>query len=174
MTDHYSNPPVLGFAAHSGTGKTTLLVKILPLLRATGIHVGMIKHAHHQFEIDTPGKDSYELRKAGAEQMLVASDQRWALMHDYDQPEEPRLEELLRILPRDQLDLILVEGFHKAPFPKIELHRPATGKPLLFPGDPFILAVASDAPVTTSLPVLDINSPQEITAFIIAYLQSST
>jgi len=172
MNEAFLHPPVLGFAAYSGTGKTTLLVQVLPLLRAAGIHVGMIKHAHHQFDIDIPGKDSYELRKAGAEQMLIASDQRWALMHDYAQIQEPRLEDLLQILPRDRLDLILVEGFRHTPFPKIELHRPATGSPLLFPGDPTILAVASDAPIETSLPLLDINSPQAIATFIIDYLQA--
>ena len=168
-----SLPPVLGFAAWSGTGKTTLLAQVLPLLRQTGLRVGVIKHAHHDFEIDTPGKDSHILRKAGAEHVLIASDQRWALLHDYPQTREPRLESLLSILPRDQLDLVLVEGFRHLPFPRIELHRTATGKPLLFPGDPHIIAVASDTPLDTRLPVLDLNSPEEVAAFIIARVQAN-
>ncbi len=164
----FENPPVLGFAAYSGTGKTTLLEQVLPLLRAEGLHVGMIKHADHQVEVDTPGKDSYRLRKAGAEQMLIASDQRWVLMHDYPEPREPRLETLLQTLQRQHLDLILVEGFRHLPFPKIELHRPSLGKPLLHPDDASILAIATDAPLDTTLPVLDINSPQEVAAFILS------
>lgn len=164
----FDKPPVLGFAAYSGTGKTTLLEQLLPLLRAEGLRIGMIKHAHHRFDVDTPGKDSYRLRKAGAEQMLIASDQRWVLMHDYPEPQEPRLETLLQTLPREQLDLVLVEGFRHLPFAKIELHRPSTGKPLLHPDDASIIAVASDAPIQTQLPVLDINSPPEVAAFILS------
>jgi molybdopterin-guanine dinucleotide biosynthesis protein MobB len=167
------HPPVLGFAAWSGTGKTTLLAQVLPLLRRSGLRVGVIKHAHHDFEIDTPGKDSYQLRKAGADHVLIASDQRWALLHDYPETREPRLESLLSILPRDQLDLVLVEGFRHLPFPRIELHRAVTGKPLLFHGDPHIIAVASDTPLDTRLPVLDLNSPGEVTAFILARLQAA-
>lgn len=170
--DLFTHPPVLGIAAWSGTGKTTLLVQVLPLLREKGIRVGMIKHAHHAFDIDTPGKDSHELRKAGAGQMLVASDQRWALMHDHAERREPRLEELLALLQRDELDLILVEGFRHSAFPKIELHRPSLGRPLLFPEDPCVIALASDAPVETDLPRLDLNSPQEVAVFIMDYLHS--
>lgn len=169
MSNPFFNPPVLGIAAWSGTGKTTLLVKLLPLLRAQGLHVGMIKHAHHTFDIDHPGKDSYELRKAGAEQMLVASDQRWALMVESPTAGDVSLTAMLNQLNRTSLDLILVEGFRHEPFPKIELHRAALGKPLLFPEDASIMAIASDAPVETNLPVLDLNTPDDIAAFIQNY-----
>lgn len=161
--------PVLGFAAFSGTGKTTLLIKLLPMLKARGLRIGMIKHAHHSFDIDHPGKDSYELRKAGAEQMLIASRIRWALMVETDPPTEPRLQDLLPRLDQATLDLILVEGFKHERFPKIELHRPNLGHPLLFPEDDSIIAVACDAPlpVRTSLPVLDLNDPGQIADFIL-------
>lgn len=167
----FTDPPVLGFAAYSGTGKTTLLVQLLPRLKARGLRIGMIKHAHHSFDVDQPGKDSYELRKAGAEQMLIASERRWVLMRDNPEPQEPLLADLLLRLDRDQLDLILVEGFRSVPFPKIELHRPATGHPLLHPTDSSIIAVASDISLTTPLPQLDINRPDDILEFILAWLQ---
>jgi molybdopterin-guanine dinucleotide biosynthesis protein MobB len=169
MSSLFDKPPVLGFAAWSGTGKTTLLVQLLPRLKAEGLHIGMIKHAHHAFDVDIPGKDSYELRKAGAEQMLVASQRRWALMREFEQPQEPLLTDLLLQLDRDNLDLILVEGFRAVSFPKIELHRPSTGHPPLHPQDSSIIAVACDAPLRTALPKLDINRPDEIAAFILAW-----
>ena len=149
--------PVLGFAAFSGTGKTTLLVKLLPLLVKRGIRVGMIKHAHHDFDIDTPGKDSYKLRKAGARQMLVASSRRRALMTETPGQQEPQLEELISILDLDSIDLILVEGFKHLAFPKIELHRAGLGHPLLFREDRNIIALAADhTPDNRDLPLLDI------------------
>lgn len=161
-------PPVLGFAAHSGTGKTTLLVKLLPLLCERGICVGMIKHAHHQFDIDKPGKDSFELRKAGAQQMLVTSSQRWALMVEREYEHEPRLEEHIAHLDHATLDLILVEGFKQGRFPKIELHRPSLNRPLLFPKDEHIIAVASDSPLILPdhIAPLNLNDEQQIAAFI--------
>ncbi|MFZ0469275.1 MAG: molybdopterin-guanine dinucleotide biosynthesis protein MobB [Thiogranum sp.] len=171
MQSLFNDPPVLGFAAYSGTGKTTLLIQLLPELKAEGLRIGMIKHAHHSFDVDKPGKDSYELRKAGAEQMLIASQQRWALMREYSQPREPVLEELITQLDRDQLDLILVEGFRSVPFPKIELHRPSTGNPLLHPRDSSIIAIASDEPLETHLPVLDLNQPDAILAFVLAWMK---
>jgi molybdopterin-guanine dinucleotide biosynthesis protein MobB len=160
------NPPVLGIAAWSGTGKTTLLIQLLPLLRAHGLRVGMLKHAHHEFDIDHPGKDSYELRKAGAEQMLIASNQRWALMVEAPVPGDVSLWDMLAQLQRSALDLILVEGFRHERFPKLELHRAALGKPLLFPEDSAIIALASDTPITTDLPRLDLNNPAAIATFI--------
>lgn len=163
------NPPVLGIAAWSGTGKTTLLKQVLPLLRAQGLRVGMLKHAHHAFDIDHPGKDSYELRKAGAEQMLIASSRRWALMVEAPVEGDVLLWDMLSRLDRSALDLILVEGFKHEHFPKIELHRAAVGKPLLFPDDAAIIAVASDSPIETVLPRLDINDPATIAAFIVNY-----
>jgi molybdopterin-guanine dinucleotide biosynthesis protein MobB len=164
--------PVLGIAAFSGTGKTTLLTRLLPLLGARGLRVGMIKHAHHSFEIDTPGKDSYELRKAGAAQMLIASARRWALMVDHEHRGEPRLAQALARLDQDSLDLILVEGFKTEPIPKIELHRPCLGKPAMYPGDDTVVAVATDGdlPVVTELPVLDINDVEAIAGFVLQWL----
>lgn len=160
--------PVVGFAAYSGAGKTTLLKQLLPLLTGRGVRVGMIKHAHHSFDIDTPGKDSYELRKAGAAQMLVASARREALVIEKTEPTEPRLDTLIGQLHQDDIDLILVEGFKQESFPKIELFRSSVGKPALYPQDNSVIAVATDAalPVPTDLPVLDINDPDAIAAFI--------
>jgi molybdopterin-guanine dinucleotide biosynthesis protein MobB len=167
--------PVLGFAAFSGTGKTTLLKQLIPLLAARGVRVGVIKHAHHNFDIDKPGKDSFELRKAGAHQMLIASSQRQALMTENSTPQEPRLDDLITRLDRGKLDLVLVEGFRQAPFPKIELHRQALGKTLLYPQDTDIIAVASDHPADCrELPSLDINDSAAIAAFIVAWLDGST
>lgn len=160
--------PVLGFAAWSGTGKTTLLTRLIPILRARGLRIAMIKRAHHAFDVDKPGKDSFELRKAGATQMLITSDVRWALMVDLEQEREPRLAELITHLDQAQADLILVEGFKHEAFPKIELHRAATGKPLLHPEDPHIIAIATDAPegFKTHLPLLSINDAEGIADFI--------
>lgn len=164
-------PPVLGFAAWSGTGKTTLLKQLLPMLREQGLRVGMVKHAHHDFDVDKPGKDSYELRKAGAAQMLIASSRRMALMTEFDPPAEPRLQELLGHLDRDRADLVLVEGFKQARFPKIELHRPGLGRPLLFPDDPDIIAVASDGPLDLACDrtLLDLNDAGAICAFVLQW-----
>jgi molybdopterin-guanine dinucleotide biosynthesis protein MobB len=164
--------PVLGFAAFSGTGKTTLLEKLIPQLLEQGIRIAMVKHAHHAFEIDKPGKDSYRLRKAGAQQMLIASSQRLALITENATPQEPRLDTLIGRLDLETVDLILVEGFKHVPFPKIELHREALGKTLLHPEDPAIIAIACDHPLDAGiLPVLDINHTQAIATFISGWLQ---
>ncbi|MCW9013193.1 MAG: molybdopterin-guanine dinucleotide biosynthesis protein B [Gammaproteobacteria bacterium] len=162
--------PVLGFAAFSGTGKTTLLVQLLPVLREQGLRIAMIKHAHHKFDVDKPGKDSYELRKAGASPMLISSSRRIAIMIDKEEEQEPDLQDLLSYINPDKVDLVLVEGFKQWPFPKIELHRPATGKPLLFPDDNNIIAIAYDDKIniTPDIPVLDINNPQQIAEFVVA------
>lgn len=136
----------------------------------------MIKHAHHQFDIDKPGKDSYELRKAGAEQMLIASQKRWALMVETpEQQGDPDLSKLLQQLDHSKLDLVLVEGFKHIAFPKIELHRPALGKALLFPHDDSIIAIATDQPdaITTDLPMLDLNNPVMIADFIFEFIQQA-
>ena len=161
--------PIVGFAAYSGTGKTTLLRKLLPLLKQRGVRVGMVKHAHHTFDVDQPGKDSYELRKAGAAQMLIASRTRWALMVEKQREKEPQLDEVLLELDQAALDLILVEGFKQESFPKIELRRAGLkGKPF-FPGDSNIIAVATDDPeeLETELPVMDLNNAEEIADFIV-------
>jgi molybdopterin-guanine dinucleotide biosynthesis protein MobB len=164
------SPPVLAFVATSGTGKTTLLEQLVPLLRARGLRLAVIKHTHHDFDIDQPGKDSYRMRAAGAQQVMVASRRRWALLteHGDDRP-EPELAELIEALDRRALDLILVEGFKHEAVPKIEVHRPGLGKPPLFPADPQIIAVACDAPpaTATGLPLLDLNDPPAIAAFVL-------
>ena len=168
--------PVVGFAAYSGAGKTTLLTKLLPLLTARGIRVGMIKHAHHSFDIDRPGKDSYELRQAGARQMLVASARREALIIDKAETSEPDLEQLIARLDQDILDLILVEGFKNVPFPKIEVFRATVGKPAIYPDDDSVIAIATDGvlPIHSDLPVLDINSPESVAVFVCDYIRADT
>ncbi len=165
--------PVLGFAAYSGTGKTTLLKQLIPLLREQGLRPGVIKHAHHEVEFDVPGKDSYVLRKAGAGQVLLASANRWALMGEEPGAEEPELPVLLGRMDLSELDLVLVEGFRHIPFPKIELHRPALGKPLLCESDDTILAVASDGTIDLpgALPWLDLNDVGAIAAFVLTFCE---
>lgn len=163
--------PVLGFAAYSGTGKTTLLVKLLPLMKLQGLRVALIKQTHHDFEIDKPGKDSFELRKAGADQVLLASDKRCALMTEYEETAEPDLASLIEKLDLENIDLVMVEGFKHLPFAKIELNRPATGKKLIFPEDKSVIAVASDEDLETGeLPLLNINVPEEVAGFINRWL----
>ena len=166
-----TTPPVLGFAAYSGTGKTTLLERLIPLLAARGVRVALIKHAHHDFEIDYPGKDSFELRKAGAGQVLVASDRRRALITEETPPREPVLAELVAALDPARCDLVLVEGFRHEAFPKIELHRPAMGRPLLADGDPCVIAVAADTPMATDRPLLDLNDPSALARFVARWLE---
>lgn len=162
--------PVLGFAAFSGTGKTTLLEQLIPALERRGVRVALVKHAHHEFDIDKPGKDSYRLRKAGARQVLIASRQRLALMTELEEAlPEPRLEQLLTQLDPSRFDLVLVEGFKHEPIPKIELHRPALGKPLLHPDDRQIIALATDEPPATgagTLPLLDLNDTEAMADFV--------
>jgi molybdopterin-guanine dinucleotide biosynthesis protein B len=167
--------PLLGICAYSGTGKTTLLARLIPLLKDEGIRLAVLKHAHHSFEIDHPGKDSYELRKAGAAQVLIASRRRVALIREFpDADREPQLAELLHCLDTRALDLILVEGFKHEAIPKIELHRPALGHPPIHAADPHVIAVASDAPfpLARDLPVLDLNRPEDTLGFVLAWLRA--
>ena len=163
--------PIVGFCAFSGTGKTTLLRRLLPLLKLKGLRIGVVKHAHHQFDIDQPSKDSYELRQAGAAQMLVASRKRMAWVKELaEENPEPGLQEALQVLDTDTLDLVLVEGFKQATFPKIELHRPSLGKPLMYSTMPGIIAIATDTPLADPdirLVQLNLNQPAEIADFII-------
>ena len=162
-----SNFPLVGFAAYSGTGKTTLLVKLISILKGKGIQMGVIKHAHHTFEIDYPGKDSYELRKAGAAQMLIGSGTRWALMVETEKSHS--LEFYLNALDPTELDLVLVEGFKQEQFPKIELHRPSLNQALFSLRDNTIIAIATDdeSRINTELQILDLNQPLQIAEFII-------
>lgn len=165
--------PLLGIAAFSGTGKTTLLKKLIPELTASGIRVAVIKHAHHRFDIDKPGKDSYEIREAGASQVVVSSNRLLALMQTFPRSQsEPSLQACLDRLDMQQLDLILVEGFKHSAIPKLELHRPALGHPLLFPEDKQVLAIASDAPLAEAdtIPVLDLNDVGKIVEFIQSFI----
>jgi len=162
--------PILGFCAYSGTGKTTLLTQLIPLLKARGLRIGVVKHAHHSFEVDHVGKDSFKLRASGAEQMLVASRDRIAWIRETpERGQEPALGDILDILDPGCLDLVLVEGFKRAPIPKIELHRQALRKPLIHPRDPNVIAVATDS-LRTKLAGdvyrLDLNRPDEIAGFI--------
>jgi len=161
--------PILGFAAYSGTGKTTLLVKLIPLLRESGLRVALIKHSHHNFEIDKPGKDSYRLREAGATPVMLVSSHRRAIITEFSEVSEPKLDDQLKELDQSALDLILVEGFKAEYFPKIELYRASLNKPLLFPNDPSIIAIATEAETLIDNPpaLLDINQPQFIAEFIL-------
>ncbi len=157
---------LFGITGWSGSGKTTLLVRLIPALVARGLRVSTIKHAHHAFDVDQPGKDSYEHRRAGATEVLVASANRWALMHELRGAPEPSLADLVaRLSP---VDLVLVEGFKRNPHPKLEVWRAATGKPPLFPEDAMIRAVASDGPVPgCDRPVLSLDEVETIADFII-------
>jgi len=164
--------PLLGFAAYSGTGKTTLLEALIPKLNDAGLRLGVLKHAHHNFDVDIPGKDSYRLRKAGASQMLVASRNRHVLMTETPDA-EAEFNYLLSRFDTKQLDVILVEGCKNIAFPKIELHRKVVGKPWLYPNDSNIIAIAADESVESSLPQLDINDLNSIASFVTEYVAAS-
>jgi molybdopterin-guanine dinucleotide biosynthesis protein B len=158
---------VFGFAGWSGSGKTTLIEALIPRFVAAGLTVSLVKHAHHSFDIDHPGKDSYRLREAGCKEVLVTSDRRWVVMHELrDEPEPGLDEQLKRVSP---CDLVLVEGYKRHAMPKIEIYREANGKPLLHPEDPHIVAIAADAPVATALPRFDLGDHGPIADFILRY-----
>ena len=161
--------PLLGFAAYSGTGKTTLLEALVPKLTAAGLRLGILKHAHHNFDVDKPGKDSYRLRKAGASQMLIASRNRFALMTETPDA-EAEFDYLLQRFDAQQLDVILVEGCKNIAFSKIELHRAEVGKPWLHPNDDNIIAIAADETVESSLPQMNINDLDAIAKFVLDYV----
>ncbi|KAB0482723.1 bifunctional molybdopterin-guanine dinucleotide biosynthesis adaptor protein MobB/molybdopterin molybdotransferase MoeA [Vibrio chagasii] len=165
------NLPLLGFAAYSGTGKTTVLEALLPLLTDAGLKVGVLKHAHHDFDVDKPGKDSYRLRKAGANQMLISSRNRHVMMTETPEAEAD-FDYLLTRFDTNTLDLILVEGCKNIAFPKIELHRDEVGKPWLYPNDDNIIAIAADSKVESNLPQMAISDLEAIRDFIIDYTQS--
>jgi len=169
-----SYPAVIGVVATSGSGKTTLLRRLVPLLVAKGLRVGYLKHAHHGFDLDVPGKDSYELRAAGAAQTLLASDERWALQAEQAvKGRDPDLAEMLRRFDGSHLDLILVEGFKHAAYPKIEVYRSALGRPPLYPHDPDIIAVATDVPVPgdAGIPFLSLDDPRGVVELILSCLR---
>jgi molybdopterin-guanine dinucleotide biosynthesis protein MobB len=159
---------IFGLAGWSGSGKTTLTARLLPALIARGLTVSTMKHAHHNFDIDQPGKDSYVHRMAGAAEVLVASANRWALMHEHRGAPEPSAAELMRQMT--PVDLLLIEGFKREPHPKLEVYRAANGKPLLHPDDPHIVAIASDVALPQSLlPVISIDDIPAIAEFIVGH-----
>jgi molybdopterin-guanine dinucleotide biosynthesis adapter protein len=162
---------LIGIAGFSGSGKTTLIESLLPILIQAGVRTSVIKHAHHEFDVDRPGKDSFRHRAAGAHQVLVSSSRRWALMTELQGAIEPTLVELAAQLA--PCELVIVEGFKREPIPKIEVHRSQANTPLLFPHDPHIMAVATDAPLATTLPQLPLNEPAVVAHFLIAYLRRS-
>jgi molybdopterin-guanine dinucleotide biosynthesis adapter protein len=151
---------VIGLSGWSGAGKTTLLTRVIPYLLGRGLRVSVIKHAHHDFDIDVPGKDSWMHRQSGATEVLVSSARRWALVHELRDAAEPRLPELLAKVSR--VDLVIVEGFKREPHCKIEVHRLANNKPLLFPEDPNIAGIATDAAIETTLPVAHLDDVEAV------------
>jgi molybdopterin-guanine dinucleotide biosynthesis protein B len=155
---------VIGLAGWSGAGKTTLLTRVMPLLVEQGLRVSVIKHAHHKFDVDVPGKDSWRHRQAGAQEVLVSSGMRWALMHELRGAREPRLPELLGKLSR--VDLVIVEGYKSEPHSKIEVYRAANGKPFLFPEDVAIAGVVSDVAVETLLPTAHLDDVAAVAAMM--------
>lgn len=168
-------PPLLGFCAYgSGTGKTTLLTQLIPALIERGLRISVIKHAHHRFDIDHPGKDSYALRQAGAVQTMVGSATRWALMTELSRTpcadQEPNLDMLVAQMDPALSDLIVVEGFRHADIHKIEVHRPSLGTPLLALDDPTIFAVASDQPIDAPCPHINLNDVPAMADFIVDWL----
>ena len=159
--------PVFGVAGWSGSGKTTLIEKLLPLLTIRGLRVATVKHTHKDFDFDKPGKDSWRHREAGAREVMIAAPKQWTLVHQVQDQTETSLAHLLSRMSAS--DLVLVEGFKRETIPKLEVHRPALGKPLIAPDDPHIVAIASDAPVATALPRFDLSDAAGIAAFIVGH-----
>ena len=158
---------VFGLAGWSGSGKTTLLLRLIPELTRRGVSVSTVKHAHHAFDVDQPGKDSYRHREAGAVEVMVSSERRWALMHEHRGSLESTLPTLLRNM--SPVDLVLVEGFKRHPHPKLEVHRPSLGKPLFCSEDPTVVAVASDVPIDgLPVPRLDVEDIAGIATLALA------
>jgi len=156
---------IFGFAGWSGSGKTTLIEQVIPRFVHAGLKVSLIKHAHHRFDLDYPGKDSFRAREAGCTEVLVTSKQRWALMHEArGEPEQTLEEQIARISP---CDLLLIEGYKYYPLPKLEIYRAANGKPLLHPQDEHIVALATDTPVQCRLPQFDLEDYDAIAAFVL-------
>lgn len=170
--------PILGFAAWSGTGKTTLLSRIIPLLKAKGLRIALIKHAHHSFDIDHPGKDSHTLRKAGADEVVIASKHRIACIRETPaKQDEPSLKDMLSVVQIDRIDLVLVEGFKMEDIPKVELHRKCLDKPYLYPQDTNIIALAEDP--CTEIPrhgieCLNLGQPAQIATFVERFVKQRT
>lgn len=161
---------IFGIVGKSGSGKTTLLEQLIPVIKARGLRVSTIKHTHHKFDMDQPGKDSYRQREAGAEEVMLASSQRWALLREIREEDEPEIEDLLPHM--SQVDLVLVEGFKKHAHPKIEIYRPKHGRDPLWPDDDTILAVASDEEMDLDgRDLIDLNDVLAIADFILSHLE---
>jgi molybdopterin-guanine dinucleotide biosynthesis protein B len=159
---------IIGLAGWSGSGKTTLLTRVIPRLVARGLAVSTLKHAHHAFDVDQPGKDSHSHRMAGATEVLVGSANRWALVHELRGEAEPALGALIRRL--SPVDLVLIEGYKRAPHPKLEVYRAALGKPLLHPDDPAIVAIASDTPLPAAgIPVVDLDDVERVADLLVRH-----
>lgn len=159
---------IIGLAGWSGSGKTTLLIKVIPRLVARGFTVSTLKHAHHDFDIDQPGKDSHSHRMAGAAEVLVGSARRWALMHELREEAEPSLSALLRKLT--PVDLVIIEGYKRSPHPKLEVHRAAVGKPLIAPQDPAVVAIATDTALPSAkIPVVALDDIERITDILLRH-----
>jgi len=158
---------IFGIAGYSGSGKTTLVEKLVPLFVANGIKISIIKHAHHNFDIDLPGKDSYRHRQAGASEILISSSRRWALMHELRGEAELSLAQLVKRV--SFCDLLLIEGFKGESIPKLEVYRKVLGEPLLFPEDKNVVAIATDTSIESSIPVLPLNHPAVVAKFIFEY-----
>ena len=159
---------IIGIAGYSGSGKTTLIEKVIPLLVAEGLRVSLVKHAHHEFDVDQPGKDSWRHRHAGCTEVLVSSTKRWALMHELRGAEELSLQEALTQL--SPCDVVIVEGYKAAGIPKIEVHRRASPTPLLHPDDAHVVAVVTDEPLDTPLPQMDLDDAGAVARFIVKFL----
>jgi molybdopterin-guanine dinucleotide biosynthesis protein B len=159
---------VMGIAGYSGSGKTTLVERLIPALRSRGLRVSVVKHAHHDFEIDHEGKDSWRHRQAGAAEVLVTSPRRWALVHELRNDPKPTLQDHLARL--GHCDIVLVEGFKREPIPKLEVHRAASGKPSLWPTDGDIVGLATDVPVVSGLPQFPLDAIEAIADFVVAHL----
>jgi molybdopterin-guanine dinucleotide biosynthesis adapter protein len=159
---------IMGIAGFSGSGKTTLIEKMIPVFVREGVRVALIKHAHHEFDIDQPGKDSYRHRHAGCGEVLISSSKRWALMHELRGAAEPSLQEQLKHL--SPCDLVIVEGYKSEPIPKIEVHRRSGHTPLLHPEDAHVVAVATDEPLDTALPQFDLDDAEGVARFMLQHL----
>src|SRR4051812_27566147 len=159
---------IFGFAGWSGSGKTTLIEKLIPRFVERGLRVSLIKHAHHEFDVDQPGKDSYRHRHAGCAEVLLSSSKRWAMMHELRGTPEPTLQEQLKLFK--PCDLVIVEGYKAEPMPKVEVRRAGTTTPALYPDDPNVVAVATDDVIETDLPQLDVNDGEAVAQFIIQHL----
>jgi molybdopterin-guanine dinucleotide biosynthesis protein B len=159
---------VIGIAGYSGSGKTTLIEKVIPFLVREGLRVSLIKHAHHEFDVDQPGKDSYRHRHAGCAEVLLSSSNRWALMHELRGAKEPTLQEQLQLF--SPCDLVIVEGYKNEPIPKVEVRRKGATTPALYPDDAHVVAIATDDVIDSDLPQLDANDGEAVARFIIQHL----